>query len=133
MDNSEWSNQETAVIVYFASRHVDHLGCSRILVRKTGGTLLMPRTAFDVEMRLNEVMWTHDLYNSNLRWDCLKVDAWLAAMGLCNLRALVEVRMEELQIVAPVRSSLIYESPMLFQFFSLICARRSAKCSSIPC
>lgn len=104
MDNSEWSNQETAVIVYFASRHVDYLGCSRILVRKSGKRLLMPRIAFDVEKRLNEVMRTHDLCNSNVKWDYSKVDAWLAGMGLYNLRALVEVGIEELQIVAPVRS-----------------------------
>ncbi len=103
-DKSEWSNQETAVIVYFACRHVDHLGCSRFLVRKTGERPLVPRTASDVEKRLNEVMRKHNLCDSNVEWDCSKVDAWLTAMGLCNLGALVEVGMEELQMVAPIRS-----------------------------
>lgn len=64
----------------------------------------MPRTAFDVEKRLNEVMRTQNLCDSNVEWDCSKLDAWLTAMGLCNLGALVEVGMEELRMVAPVRS-----------------------------
>lgn len=102
MVNVKWSQEETAVIVYFASRNADHEACSTIVSRKCDGQ--QPRTAGAVRMKLNEIRGNNvDLWDSKSGWDRGKVDEWLVALEMPNLGALVEVGFEELQTVTAVR------------------------------
>lgn len=97
-----WSTHETAIVVYFASRCVHAEGCTNILALKTGGTLRMPRTAQDVEGRLEDIRRIPGLWDRQLGWNRPVVDEWLVGIQKGNLRALVGVGFEELQMVLPV-------------------------------
>ena len=102
MVNVKWSQEETAVLVYFASRNADHEACGSIVGRKCG--VEISRTASAVRMKLDEVRRNNvELWDSKSGWDRGKVDEWLVALGLPNLGALVEVGFEELQVVIAVR------------------------------
>ena len=99
----KWSEEETAVLVYFASRHADHEACSKIIGLKCN--VQEPRTASAVRMKLEEIRGNNvSLWDPKSGWDYCKVDEWLVALGLPKLGVLVEVGFEELQAVTAVRS-----------------------------
>ena len=98
MGGPAWSDHETAIVVYFASRHVSHEGCRKILALKCAGK----RTTVAIRNKLDGVRQIDGLWHERTGWDRNKVDKWLVGLGIHSLCTLVGAGFEELQMVAPV-------------------------------
>ena len=102
MESVKWSKEETAVLVYFASRNANHEGCCQILGMRFGPD--KHRSANAVRQKLSAIRDNNvELCRGKKGWDQTKVDEWLIALGISDLDALLEVRSQELDKVAPVR------------------------------
>lgn len=106
MGSIKWSAEETAVLIYFASRNAGHEGCSKIVGMKC--RLQELRTANAVRQKLLDIRENNvKLYQEESGWDFAKVDEWLVGLGIPKLDALLEVGIHELQAVAAVRYLLL--------------------------
>lgn len=99
---AHWSNHETVVVVYFASRGAGHEACRKILALKCAGTEPEPRTMLAVRGKLDQIRKIPGLWNETNGWDRAAVDTWLVRQGVDNLEALVGVGYEEIGLVPQV-------------------------------
>ena len=104
MGGKEWTKLETAIIMYFASRHVDHEGCSKILNHKhCPGKKDGERTTPAVRRKLDDLKAIDGVWRGGQGWNRTKVDEYIVSLGVSNLRAVTATGREELDMVAPVR------------------------------
>lgn len=99
MTRQKWSNYEKAIVVYFASRHASHEGCSKILHHKSGGE---PRTIQSIRSKLDGIRKIGGLWDKNERWDIEAVDRWLLTLDVPDLQAALGFGYEELSFVPEV-------------------------------
>ena len=105
MGGKSWTSEETIIVLFFASRGVDHEGCAKILQRKfdsKGG----PRSMIAVRTRLDEMK--EGLWEDGTGWAQHQVDNWISSQN-ADVRTLVSAGNEEVACVTPVRSSLVTE------------------------
>ena len=108
MGGKRWTNFETAVVVYFASRRVDHEGCHKILSIKGVGFGNPPRSVISVRNRLDEIRSRLPLWTEEGAWNVAEVDKWLKSLDI-NLAFAVFAGDAEISCIAPVRQT----SPVL--------------------
>ena len=99
---NKWSNEEIAVLVYFVSRKADHEACCNVIGLKCD--VREVRTVDGIRNKLDDIRMHNRKLLDQGRWNCDEVDKWLVNLGLPNLDALIEVDVQELQVVAAVRS-----------------------------
>lgn len=102
MGGRKWTNHEIAIIVYFASRKIDHQSCSRLLNSKTAGRCGNPRTAYGVRTKLERIRETSGLWLQATGWNLDAVDRWLLTLEVPNLVASLNVSPEEVLMISPV-------------------------------
>lgn len=100
MAGAFWEDDETAIILYFVSRKVDHQGCCRILKLKTG----KDRSVAAVRCMLVRFHRPGlGLWSQAGGWNRAEVDRWLLEIGIPCLQALTYAGTDELEQVAVVR------------------------------
>lgn len=97
-----WQDREMAIILYYASRGVDHEGCLQILRSKSSDS--QSRTAIGVKDKLSQLQSKYGLSDGDGRWDKAKVDQWLCVNGLMDTAILTVLSDRELDQIARVRT-----------------------------
>ena len=65
---SQWTRQELAIVVYFASRGAGHEACRKILLRKVAGKRPEERTLLAIRGRLDQIRHVEGLWNDTTGW-----------------------------------------------------------------
>jgi hypothetical protein len=55
MNYRRWTDPETVIVVYFASRNAGHEACRRILEIKAAGQSHQPRTTLSIRNKLDDI------------------------------------------------------------------------------
>ncbi|KAL9045012.1 MAG: hypothetical protein Q9214_001892 [Letrouitia sp. 1 TL-2023] len=100
MPYNQWDDYETAIVVYFASRHASHDACRQILDLKCAGKHAEPRTVISVRSKLDAIRKIEGLWSDRQGWNRIAVDNWLISLRLPELQAAVGVGKEELSMIA---------------------------------
>lgn len=101
-----WKDKEVAIIVYFASRRVDHDSCQRLLEFKTSTTSETSRTAYAIRAKLDSIKDKHaGLWSQDAGWNVDAVDNWLLGLRISNLAVCLSVGETELQLISLVSCS----------------------------
>ena len=100
MGSKQWAKNELFIIVYFASRNVDHQGCCKLLHEKTSDT--STRTLDALRSKLEQIRIINGLWSDSV-WNLTEVDKWLMNLGVGNHPTLMALNDREWAMIAPVR------------------------------
>ena len=99
MGGRPWAQDEIAIIVYFASRKVDHESCRRLLSHLAQSQ----RSAYAIRGKLDTVRdMDLGLWSQNAGWNVSAVDWWLLGLNVSNLTSILQIGLPELEMMSAV-------------------------------